>query len=862
MRPTNRLVRRLSALAAVGAIASATLAATGSPASAQTAPTAVTTSATSVTATSAVLNGSVNPNLSTTTYYFEYGTTAGYGQVTPSSGAGAGSVAIAVSATVTGLVPNTTYYFQLVATNVDGSSVGGQTTVITSGTVLATSSRIAGNDRYQTAAQIAETKYPGGVPSGNVVIATGLDFPDALAGNYLAGQLSAPILLSPTTTGDPAWPTVVAALTALNPSHVYIVGGTDAIGADVASALAQSYTVVRIAGATRYDTMQAIDTYAGLVPGLGSTGLRTAIVATGENFPDALAAGPLVWADKLPLILTDGSQPTLSPQAAAVISALGTTHFIVLGGAASINAGIVTQLEGLGTVDAQFAGQDRTDTAAQLAGYEQSTYAFPKTSVVLATGLDYPDALAGGPFGGDPKSMYFTLTNDTLGSFTTSALESLNGLATVVYVLGGDSAVDDTAAAAAVTAVQGGGSGTLAPTVITGAASSVTATTATLNASVDPQSSATTVSFQYGTSAASLTFTSSAQVLAASTGLQNVAVTVSGLAPDQTYYFRAVATNSYGTNYGLVQGFTTGSGQLTPQATTLPPTTVSGTGATFNGTVDPNGTDTSYYYAYGTSQGSLTSSVPAPPGNDAGAGNVALQEPVAVNGLTPSTIYYVQLVASNAYGPAPASQIVAFTTAAPVVTSLGTVSGTTAGGTAVLINGTGFAGASAVAFGANPASNVVVNASGTQISVQAPAGAAGTVEVRVTTPFGTSALNPPNDQYTYEPTMTSAVATAGTYAGGTAEGTAGTVDVTFSTAVTCPRGADYDYTGGVVFATCTAVGGSPSTQFVLAPANATMVAAGGTVTYTQGAAPPTTADSTYASTGGGPVFEPTGDAVA
>jgi hypothetical protein len=241
---------------------------------------------------------------------------------------------------------------------------------------------------------------------------------------------------------------------------------------------------------------------------------------------------------------------------------------------------------------------------------------------------------------------------------------------------------------------------------------------------------------------------------------------------------------------------------------------------------------------------------------------VALQEPVAITTLSPNTIYYVQLVASNAYGPAPASQIVAFTTAASVVASLGTSSGTTTGGTAVLINGTGFAGASAVTFGANPASNVVVNATGTQISVQAPAGAAGTVDVTVTTPFGTSALNPPNDQYTYVPTMTSAVATVGTYGGGTTAGTAGTVEVTFSTAVTCPRAAGYGYTGGVAFATCTAVGGSPSTQFVLAPANGTMVSAGGTVTYTQGAAPPTTGDSTYASTGGGPVFEPTGDAIA
>src|SRR5579884_2906090 len=66
-----------------------------------------------------------------------------------------------------------------------------------------TVNRLAGADRYQTSATIAETKYPSGVPSGNVVLATGLNFPDALAGNYLAGQLGAPILLTTQTTSDP-----------------------------------------------------------------------------------------------------------------------------------------------------------------------------------------------------------------------------------------------------------------------------------------------------------------------------------------------------------------------------------------------------------------------------------------------------------------------------------------------------------------------------------------------------------------------------------------------------------------------------------------------------------------------------------
>jgi putative cell wall-binding protein len=861
MRPIGEILRPLSRIGTVAVVTAATLAMTSNAASAQLAPTAASTLATSVTATSAVLNGSVNPNGASTTYYFQYGTTSSYGLISQTYAAGAGNAAVAVNAPITGLAPNTTYYFQLVATNADGTSAGGQLTFLTSANVLVTTSQIYGADRYQTSAQIAESKYPGGVPSGYVVIATGLNFPDALAGNYLAGQLSAPILLSPPTTTDPAWSTVTAALTALDATHVFILGGTDAIGADVEAALSQNYTVVRIAGATRYDTMEQVDTYSGLVPGFGITGARTAIIATGDNFPDALAAGPLVWASKLPLILTDGTQASLTPQALAVINSLGITHFIVLGGSATISAGIVSQLATLGTVDEQFSGQDRTDTAAQLAAYEQSTYSFQRSSVILATGMNFPDALAGGPFGGDPKSMYFTITASDLGPFTTAALQGLSGLASLIYILGGPNVVDANASSEAITAVQGGGTGTLAPTVITGAATAITGTTATLSASVNPQASGTTVTFQYGTNAASLIFSSTTQTLLASSGLQTVSLTISGLAPGQVYYYRAVATNAYGTSDGLIQSFTAGSGQLTPQASTLAPTNVAATTATLNGTLNPNGGDTHFYYEYDTSPTFATAATTT--STDAGAGSTALAEPVNITGLAAGTVYYAQLVTSNAYGQT-LGGTVSFKTAAPVVTSLSTTGGTTSGGTAVTVNGTGFTGASSVMFGGTPATNVVVN-SDTQITITTPAEAAGTVHVTVTTPFGTSATSGA-DQYSYvaPPTMTAAVVTAGTYAGGTSTGTAGTVEVTFAAAVTCAQASDYVYSnGGVAMSTCTPVGGAaPQTHFVLAPANGTVVMAtgnGSTLTYTQ--ASPLTSTATYVAAGNSQVFEPSGDSV-
>jgi len=88
------------------------------------APTVTTSDATSLAASTATLNGSVNPNGSSTTYYFEYGTTTDYGSTTISTDAGTGTTSVSVSADLTGLSEGTTYHFRLVATNSVGTSNG------------------------------------------------------------------------------------------------------------------------------------------------------------------------------------------------------------------------------------------------------------------------------------------------------------------------------------------------------------------------------------------------------------------------------------------------------------------------------------------------------------------------------------------------------------------------------------------------------------------------------------------------------------------------------------------------------------------------------------------------------------------
>ena len=123
---STTIKRALFAAAATIALA----AGTGS-ALAATAPGATTAPATNVTSTSATLNGLVTPNKSTTTYYFEYGTSTSYGTKTTSATV-AGNAAKTVSSDITGLLPSTTYHFRIVATSAGGTADGADQTFTTS----------------------------------------------------------------------------------------------------------------------------------------------------------------------------------------------------------------------------------------------------------------------------------------------------------------------------------------------------------------------------------------------------------------------------------------------------------------------------------------------------------------------------------------------------------------------------------------------------------------------------------------------------------------------------------------------------------------------------------------------------------
>ncbi len=197
------------------------------------------------------------------------------------------------------------------------------------------------------------------------------------------------------------------------------------------------------------------------------------------------------------------------------------------------------------------------------------------------------------------------------------------------------------------------------PDVSTGSASSISASSATLNGTVDPNGRATTYYFEYGTSTSYGTKTSSKSAGSA-TNAQSENAGISGLQAGHTYHFRIVASSDAGTTHGKDATFTTSSA---PAVSTGDTASVAPTTATLKGSVTPNGLSTSWWFEYGTSTGygSKSSTV------SAGSGTSAQSVSAAIKSLKAATTYHYRLVAQNSSGKSYGSDRTFTTVGAPSV---------------------------------------------------------------------------------------------------------------------------------------------------------------------------------------------------
>lgn len=321
-----------------------------------------------------------------------------------------------------------------------------------------TADRLAGATRYGTAAAIAGDATFNGAKT--VILATGQNFPDALAASAHAGKNApAPIILTTTAAlSDEA----SAALDKIKPTNVTVVGGTAAVSEGVVTSVKnKGITVTRVAGTDRYATAAEIAKTVGTLPSY--KGQPTAIIATGLNFPDALTGGPLAYASGMPILLTNEGVPAATKSA---LQSIGAKQVIILGGTAAVSPAVETELEGIVGNDAiRVAGTDRFGTATAIADLEKTDFGFPVTTAILAFGMNFPDALAAGPLGGQLKAPI--VLSASLPETTRKWLDDNSATIQRIIVVGGTAVIDQATVDAAVAAAESVGNDTVAGTSVT-----------------------------------------------------------------------------------------------------------------------------------------------------------------------------------------------------------------------------------------------------------------------------------------------------------------------------------------------------------------------------------------------------------
>lgn len=188
----------------------------------------------------------------------------------------------------------------------------------------------------------------------------------------------------------------------------------------------------RISGNSRYDTAAQVSR-----KGWNSK-CKTAVIATGENFPDALCAAPLAKKNNAPILLTESA--LLSVGAKQELQRLQVENVYIIGGFGAISKNTENQIRALGIKNiTRISGNTRYETSDKIAE-QMGTPA----NVVIATGLNFPDALSMAPVAAlEGMPILLTETNQ-LPAVTKAYLDKNKAAIANTYVIGGTGAVSET----------------------------------------------------------------------------------------------------------------------------------------------------------------------------------------------------------------------------------------------------------------------------------------------------------------------------------------------------------------------------------------------------------------------------------
>lgn len=290
--------------------------------------------------------------------------------------------------------------------------------------------RLSGESRVDTALAVAGANYTAKLK--NVVLATAANYPDALAGSVLAYKLNAPILLVGSTEADQNKILAYLQANLETGGTVYILGGAEVVGRNIENKISAAgfSKITRVSSSNRSATALKIADYLQVPAG------RPVILVNEANYADALSISSCAAAAQYSIFLI--GKDRLSPEVKARIAAIKPIKVYLIGGEDVISKTVIDQVGEITALNTEnivrIGGQDRYATALAVAEY----FNLSGKSVCLATGRNYPDALAGSIYAANFNAPVI-LVNDRLSTNAINYLETMN--LTGATIFGGETIV-------------------------------------------------------------------------------------------------------------------------------------------------------------------------------------------------------------------------------------------------------------------------------------------------------------------------------------------------------------------------------------------------------------------------------------
>ena len=256
--------------------------------------------------------------------------------------------------------------------------------------------RFAGPTRVDTALEIAKATFTAKVK--HVILATAANYPDALAGSVLAYKLNAPILLIGSSSEEQEKVLEYISMNLDSAGTVHILGGKGIVGSEIEEKIkARGFAkITRIGGKDRYETALKIAEYLEVPQG------TPVVLVYGEDYPDALSISSSAAAMQSPILLVGRNE--IRPEISQALQKIKPIKVYILGREGKISSAVekqVAEAAGLGADKiVRIGGTDRYETALKIAQY----FNLSGQNVSIATGKNFPDALAGSIYAANHNS--------------------------------------------------------------------------------------------------------------------------------------------------------------------------------------------------------------------------------------------------------------------------------------------------------------------------------------------------------------------------------------------------------------------------------------------------------------------------